>query len=117
MAGLRDVLDGLAQRPGVVAVVLVSADGLVIDQSMGGTSDPDEVAALGATLVQHATRLGSAGTCGEFQAGVLEYDHGMIVLSQAGDSGFLVLLVEEDYNVGALLFDLRRNEPVIAALL
>ena len=60
MAGLRDVLDGLSQRSGVVAVVLVSADGLVIDQSVGGTSDPDEVAALAATLVQHATRLGSA---------------------------------------------------------
>ncbi len=41
----------------------------------------------------------------------------MIVLSQAGDDGFLVLLVEENHNVGALLFDLRRHEPAIAALL
>ncbi|MEE8060785.1 MAG: roadblock/LC7 domain-containing protein [Gemmatimonadales bacterium] len=117
MAGLRDVIDGLAQRSGVAAVALVSADGLVIDQAMSGAGDPDEVAALSATLVQHAAHLGIAGERGVFQAGVLEYDHGMIVLSQAGDDGFLVLLVEENHNVGALLFDLRRHEPAIAALL
>ncbi len=117
MAGLHDVIGGLAQRSGVAAVALVSADGLVIDQAMPGASDPDEVAALSATLVQHATRLGNAGERGVFQAGMLEYDRGMIVLSQAGDGGFLVLLVEQDHNVGALLFDLRQHEPAIAALL
>jgi predicted regulator of Ras-like GTPase activity (Roadblock/LC7/MglB family) len=117
MAGLRDVIDGLARRSGVAAVVLVSADGLVIDQAMTDAGDPDEVAALSATLVQHAAQLGSAGGRGAFQAGVLEYGRGMIVLSQAGDGTFMVLLVEADHNVGALLFDLRRHEPAIAALL
>lgn len=118
MAGLKTFIEGLSQRPGVVAVALVSDDGLVIDQVIGaGTSDPEEVAALSATLAQHATTLGRAARRGTFQAGVFEYQNGMVVLSQAGAGNYLVIVVDPGHNVGTLLFDLRRNEPALAALL
>lgn len=118
MADLKNVIEGLRQRPGVVAVALVSNDGLVIDQAIGaGTSDPDEVAALSATLAQHATLLGTAAHRGTFHAGVFEYAGGMVVLSQAGAANYVVMVVDPDHNVGTLLYDLRRHEPALAALL
>jgi predicted regulator of Ras-like GTPase activity (Roadblock/LC7/MglB family) len=118
MAGLRTVIEGLSQRPGVAAVALVSDDGLVIDRAMGdGHSDPDEVAALSATLAQHATHLGDASGRGSFHAGVFEYANGMVVLSQAGPANFVVIVVDPDHNVGALLYHLREDESALAALL
>lgn len=118
MAGLRTVIEGLSQRPGVAAVALVSDDGLVIDRAMGdGRSDPDEVAALSATLAQHATHLGDASRRGSFHAGVFEYTNGMVVLSQAGPANFVVIVVDPDHNIGSLLYHLREDEPALAALL
>lgn len=118
MAGLRTVMEGLSQRPGVVAVSLVSDDGLVIDRAIGsGQGDPDEVAALSATLAQHAVRLGNAAGRGIFHAGVFEFDHGMVVVSQAGADNFVVILVDPNHNIGDLLFDLRQHQPALAALL
>ncbi len=118
MAGLRSMIEGLSQRPGVAAVALVSDDGLVIDRVMGnGHSDADEVAALSATLARHATSLGDAAGRGRFHAGVFEYANGMVVLSQAGAANFVVIVVDSNHNVGALLYDLRKNEPALAALL
>ena len=61
MAGLRDVVRALAERPGVSAVMVVSGDGLTIDQAGSGL-DADTVAALVPAIVSNAKRLGqSAG--------------------------------------------------------
>ena len=118
MAGLHTVIEDLSQRPGVAAVALVSDDGLVIDRAMGsGHGDADEVAALSATLARHATTLGDAAGRGNFHAGVFEYADGMVVLSQAGATNFVVIIVDSNHNVGALLYDLRKHEPALAALL
>lgn len=118
MAGLRTMIEGLSQRPGIAAVALVSDDGLVIDRAMGsGQGDPDEVAALSATLARHAALLGDAAGRGAFHAGVFEYADGMVVLSQAGTGNYVVIVVDANHNVGALLYDLRQHEPALAALL
>lgn len=118
MAGLRSVIDDLSRRPGVAAVALVSDEGLVIDRAMESSyGDPDEIAALSATLAGHATRLGDASGRREFHAGVFEYAEGMVVLSRAGAGNFVVIVVDSNHNVGALLYDLREQEPALAALL
>ena len=91
-------------------MALVSDDGLVIDRAMGdGHGDPDEVAALSATLAQHATHLGNAAGRGSFHAGVFEYANGMVVLSQAGPTNYVVIVVDPNHNVGALLYHLREE--------
>jgi len=118
MAGLRNAIEGVAHRPGVVAVALVSSDGLVIDRVVpGAVNDPDEVAALSATLAAQAASLGLSAGRGAFQTGVMEYQHGMVIVSRAGTESFLVVLVDPGHNIGELLYDLRRHEPALAALL
>jgi predicted regulator of Ras-like GTPase activity (Roadblock/LC7/MglB family) len=61
MAGLRDVVRALAERPGVTAVIVVSGDGLTIDQA-GGELDTDTVAALVPAIVSNAKRLGTSSS-------------------------------------------------------
>jgi 3-hexulose-6-phosphate synthase/6-phospho-3-hexuloisomerase len=51
MAGLRDVVRALAERPGVTAVIVVSGDGLTIDQAIACPAHGAPLVVLGAPLV------------------------------------------------------------------
>jgi predicted regulator of Ras-like GTPase activity (Roadblock/LC7/MglB family) len=119
MSSLPELVRGLALREGVEAVVVVSADGLTIDQAgdAGATPDPEALAALTATLVQHAGRLGETVGRGAPATLVLEYEHGLLIAAGVDGGVWLLLLVRSDTNVGPLLYDLRRHRPAIAALL
>ena len=59
MANLSQVVRNLAERAGVQGVLVLSGDGLPIEQSARGSFDAESLAALTATLVQHAGRLGT----------------------------------------------------------
>jgi predicted regulator of Ras-like GTPase activity (Roadblock/LC7/MglB family) len=117
MAGLEELVRGLAARDGVQAVVLVSGDGLPIEHAAGIPVEAETVAALGATLGQHAVRLGEGAARGELHAAVLEYSGGLVVLARAGTGDWLALLTRRDTDIGPLLYDLRQHRPAIATLL
>ena len=72
MAGLRDVVRALSERPGVSAVMVVSGDGLTIDQAGSGL-DADTVAALVPTIVSNAKRLGASAGQGELTLGAFAF--------------------------------------------
>ena len=74
MIELGAVVQSLAGRDGVEAVLLLSGDGLPIEHAARGAFDSETVAALAATLAQHAgaARPGR-GARGELVTAVLEY--------------------------------------------
>jgi predicted regulator of Ras-like GTPase activity (Roadblock/LC7/MglB family) len=117
MTGLADLLRALATRPGVDAAVLVSPDGLPIQQAGPTTLDADALAALAATAVRHAARLAEGAERGAWRTLLLEAEGGTLVLSEAGAGNLLLLLVAADAAFGDLLFDLRRDRPTLGALL
>jgi predicted regulator of Ras-like GTPase activity (Roadblock/LC7/MglB family) len=115
MAGLRDVVRGLAARPDVDAVVVVSSDGLPIDSS--GPLDAEAVAALAATFANGAKRLGVAAECAAFNASVLEFGDRLAIVRSLGSEGHLFILAAPATNVGPLLLDLRRQASQLATIL
>jgi predicted regulator of Ras-like GTPase activity (Roadblock/LC7/MglB family) len=117
MTGLADMLHALAARPGVDAAVLVSPDGLPIQQAGLSSIDADALAALAATAVRHAARLVDGAERGAWRTLLLEAEGGTIILSQAGAGNVLLLLVAADAEFGDLLLDLRRDRPTLGALL
>lgn len=121
MTGLSEVVRALAARDGVERVVVVSSDGLPVEQAGGEAAHPaadvEALAALAATLVQHAARLGQSAGRGELGTAVLEYDGGVVLASRANAGVWLLVLIRADVNLGPLLYDLRRHRPAIAALL
>lgn len=117
MAGLKEVVRGLSTRDGVEAVLVLSADGLPIDHASRGTFDPESVAALSATLVQYATRLGLGAGRGALRNAVMEYERGLLIVAQIGAGDCLAILAAPDADVGDLLYDLRQHRPALAALL
>jgi predicted regulator of Ras-like GTPase activity (Roadblock/LC7/MglB family) len=115
MAGLRDVVQGLAARADVDAVVVVSRDGLPIDSA--GAVDAEAIAALAATFASGASRLGRAADCEELSASVLEFGDRLAVLRPLGAEGHLFVLARRQTNIGPLLLDLRRQAPHLATIL
>ncbi len=117
MAGLGDVLRGLAARDGVQAALLLSSEGLPIDHAAGGGFEPETVAALAASFAQHAQRLGEGAERGGLRTAVLDYAGGLVVLTRAGRDDWLAVLARPDANIGPLLYDLRHHGPALAGLL
>jgi predicted regulator of Ras-like GTPase activity (Roadblock/LC7/MglB family) len=117
MTGLGELVHGLAARDGVQAVLLVSGDGLPIQHAVNTAVEPETIAALAATLGQHAARLGEGVGRGELSTAVLEYGGGLLLLSRAGAADWLAVMAHPEADIGALLYDLRQHRPAIADLL
>ena len=116
MATIRDVVQALARRPGVDAVLVVGRDGIQIDAHTGDGVDSDNVAALLPAIINGCNQLGAFGSRGDFSTGVLEYGRGLAVVSVLTGDALLVVLVRPETNVGGLLCDLRRHRSAIAGL-
>jgi predicted regulator of Ras-like GTPase activity (Roadblock/LC7/MglB family) len=117
MPSLNQLVRGLAQRSGVQAALVLSADGLPIEQASSTPFDAESSAALIATLVQYATRLGLGANHGPLKTAVLEFDRGLLIVAQLGAGDCLAILASPDADVGPLLYDLRQQRPALAALL
>jgi predicted regulator of Ras-like GTPase activity (Roadblock/LC7/MglB family) len=117
MTGLADVLRGLAARDGVQGALLLSSEGLPIEHAGNGGFEPEAVAALAATLIQYAARLGDGAERGELRGAVLDFARGPVVLARAGTSDWLAILARPDADLGSLLYDLRHHGPALAGLL
>jgi len=117
MATLGEVVRGLGARDGIEAVLVLSADGLPIEHSSRVPFEPEAVAALTATLMQYATRLGLGAGRGAPRTSVIDYERGLLIVAQVGSGDSLAILAAPEADIGELLFDLRQHRPALAALL
>jgi predicted regulator of Ras-like GTPase activity (Roadblock/LC7/MglB family) len=117
MPALNELINGLAARDGVEAALVLSADGLPIEHASRGSFDPESCAALTATVLQYATKLGLGTARGGLRTAVIEYERGLLVIAQIGAGDCLAILAKADADVGSLLYDLRQHRPALAALL
>jgi uncharacterized protein len=117
LAGLAEVVRRLVAREGVESVLVLSADGLPIEHASHQPFEAEPLAALTATLVQYATRLGLGADRGALRTAVLDYEHGLLVVAQIGAGDCLAILARTEANIGELLYDLRQHRPALAALL
>ena len=117
MAGLGEVVRSLGTRDEVEAVLVLSADGLPIEHSSRVPFEPEAVAALTATLLQYATRLGLGAGRGAPRTSVIEFERGILIVAQLSSGDSLAVLAAPDADVGELLYDLRQHRPALAELL
>jgi predicted regulator of Ras-like GTPase activity (Roadblock/LC7/MglB family) len=117
MMPLGEVVHSLAARDGVEAVLLLSGDGLPIEHAARAQFDSETVAALAATLAQHASRLGEGARGGELATAVLEFNRGLLILARAGAGDWLALVAAADADIGPLLYDLRQHRSALVPLL
>ncbi len=117
MATIRDVVQALGRHEGVETVVVLGRDGLAIDSFSRDELDSDGVAALVPSIVKACARLGEVGIRGEFNAGVMEYGDGFVVVSVLSADALMAIVVRSGTNMGDLLYELRHYRTAIAELL
>jgi predicted regulator of Ras-like GTPase activity (Roadblock/LC7/MglB family) len=117
MAGLGAVVQALAGRDDVAAVVLVSPDGLPIHHAGRLPGDPDAIAALAATFGRAASALTDALWRGTADTVALESNDQLAIAARLGAGDWLIVLPAEGADAGALLFELRHHRAALAALL
>jgi predicted regulator of Ras-like GTPase activity (Roadblock/LC7/MglB family) len=117
MPTIRDVVQALARRQGVKAVIVLGHDGLPIDSHSRNGLDPEGVAAVVPALVTACGSIGAAAACGAFDSGVVEFDGGMALVTAVTPETLLAIVVDLETNIGPLLYEIRKHRPAIAKLL
>jgi predicted regulator of Ras-like GTPase activity (Roadblock/LC7/MglB family) len=103
MPTIRDVVQALAHRDGVDAVIVLGRDGLTIDSRAGDGLDPDGLAALVPAVVSACNRLGSAAERGDFGTGVVEFAQGIALVTELTPETLLAMFFRPGTNIGGLL--------------
>jgi predicted regulator of Ras-like GTPase activity (Roadblock/LC7/MglB family) len=113
---LRDLTDAIQQRSGVQGVVIVGADGLVIETHDASHDHADAIAARVPGVVNAARQLGEAAEDGDLQLALLEFDDGFGVVLRLTPAAMLFVATDRSVALAELLFDLRRHRAPMAAL-
>ena len=116
MTSLHAVLAALAERPDVAGAAVVSDEGLVIAASLAAGLEADAVAALTVSAQRAVAALTTTVAQGVPDEVVVSSSGGTMVLARLGVGTNLLILADTDADVGALLYDLRRHSPALAAL-
>ncbi|HET9605349.1 MAG TPA: roadblock/LC7 domain-containing protein [Gemmatimonadales bacterium] len=116
MPSLAELVNDLAARPSVTAVVVASPDGLPIS-SAGSSLDAEALAALTVTIARSSARLGDTARIGAAARYVVECGAGLALGGIIRDGNWLLVLTEPSADVGQLLFELRQEGPLLAAQL
>ncbi len=116
MPTLRELTEAIQQRPGVQAVVILGADGLLIETHDGAQSHAETLAARVPAVASAASQLGGAAESGVAGLVLLEFERGYGVVLRLSDQVLLFVSATPDVALSELLFDLRRHRSSMAAL-
>jgi len=116
MPTLRELTEAIQKHSGVEAVVIVGADGLLIETHDTAQNYAEAIAARVPGLATAAGLLGDAATRGNATMAVLEFDRGYGVVLRLSDQALLFVSAGTDVALAELLFDLRQHRSSMAAL-
>jgi predicted regulator of Ras-like GTPase activity (Roadblock/LC7/MglB family) len=116
MPTLRELTETIQRRPGVRSVVLLGADGLVIETQDSAHHEAEALAARAPAVVSAARQLGQAAGMGEAQFILLEFEGGYGIVMRLSAQAMLFVSAAPDVALRDLLFDLRSHRGPMAAL-
>lgn len=114
MADLREVLTALSRAKGINTAVVTSRDGFVIDgATRGGSLDTDAVGAVISTGIGSSEVMGNEMGVGRMSQTMIEYEHGIIMISFVGDDAMLAVVADLDAPLGGIRFQVKKFMPYI----
>lgn len=116
MPTLRELTEAIQLRQGVQAVVILGADGLLIETHDTAHSHAEALAARVPAVATAASQLGDSAGAGDAGMAVLEFEQGYGVVLRLSDQVLLFVSATPDVALADLLFDLRQHRSSMAAL-
>ncbi len=116
MPTLRELTEAIQRHRGVQVVVILGADGLVIETHDSGHDTADALAARAPAVAMAARQLGQAAGAGDAQLMLMEFDQGYGVVIRLSAQAMLYVAASRDTDLSQLLYDLRRHRALMAEL-
>lgn len=117
MPTLRELTEAIQLRPGVQSVVLLGADGLVIETHDHTHDHAEPLAARVPAVVAAARQLGQTAGSGDAELVLLEFEAGYGIVLRLSPQAMLFVSTSAQVALSELLFDLRRHRSSMATLL
>jgi predicted regulator of Ras-like GTPase activity (Roadblock/LC7/MglB family) len=108
--------EAIQRRSGVQAVVILGADGLLIETHDTAQSRAEAIAARVPGVATATSQLGDAAGSGHAELSLIEFERGYGVVLRLSEQAMLFVSAGADVGLSDLLFDLRRHRSAMAAL-
>jgi len=107
---IDNILAEFVAIDGVRLACLVGRNGfLLASQPEGKSAYTEALSAIAASGLASTESMGEELARSSLQTGLFEYQDGMIILSPVGEDSFLMLVAEDDVNLGWLRLVMRKN--------
>jgi predicted regulator of Ras-like GTPase activity (Roadblock/LC7/MglB family) len=114
---LKDVLGDLVRKGGVVAALVVSRDGFLIDGVKTEEVDLDALGALTSSALLAWEAVGNEMAVGAPESLLAEFEAGPVAASPVNPDAVLVLLGNRLCNLGRIKIEIQRARQQVAACL
>jgi len=114
-ASLHHVLSYLTDLDGVTSALVVSRDGFIVDHVSNVKFELDMVSAVVATGFNILDKIGQELKNGEFEAAMIEYANGPVVISPLVEDIMLVVTASSDTTLGRIRWEVKKQKEKIVA--
>jgi len=116
-SALREELLSFRTLQGWLSAAVTRRDGLTIQHTLATGAEAASLSAMAAALVGSARSTGNELEQGPFQYGIVQYNEGVLVVTEAGPEAILACLLASHVNLGLALLKIHRVSKSIGARL
>ncbi|WP_297481152.1 roadblock/LC7 domain-containing protein [Thermococcus sp.] len=111
------ILTDMLEIDGVIGTIVVDKDGLVIESAMKKNLDREAIAGVLHELVSAIKLMGDQFGAGELKEDILEYKHARTFVNPIGGDYYLIVIGDENLNLGRMKLELRKVLPKLDEML
>ena len=113
MTDIQKLLAEFTNIEGVHTACLVGRDGFLLDSIARKGIDAEMIGAIASSGFGSAESMGSQLGQGELNMTMLEYQNGPVLFAPVGDDAFLVIVADQETNLGWIRLTIKKNAKVI----
>ncbi len=114
MAGLKEILNEFTKLQGVNAVCLVGRDGFLLDSIARTGIDTEMIGAIASSGFGASESMGRQLGKGAMSMSMVEFKNGPVMFSPVGEDAFLVIIADNDSNLGMVRLKLKKYSSELA---
>ena len=115
MTNIQEILAEFTNIEGVHTACLVGRDGFLLDSLARSGIDSEMIGAIASSGFGSAESMGNQLGQGELKMTMLEYNNGPVMFAPVGGEAFLVIVADQDTNLGWIRIAIKKNSKKIEA--
>lgn len=113
MTEIQAILAEFTNIEGVHTACLVGRDGFLLDSLARADIDAEMIAAIASSGLGSAESMGNQLDQGDLKMTMFEFENGPVIFAPVGEQVFLVIVAEQDTNLGWIRISIKKNATKI----